>query len=47
MEVTIFNDGVYELIEEFIGRISLPAGSQGVVLGVSEATVVISDEDRK
>ena len=47
VEVTISNDAVYELIEDFTGQISLPVGSQGVVLGVSDATVTISDEDRK
>ena len=45
VEVTISNDGVYELLEEFIGQISLPSGSEGVVLGANQATVAISDDD--
>ncbi len=45
VEVTISNDGVYELLEEFIGQISLPSDSEGVVLGADQATVAISDDD--
>ncbi len=45
VEVTISNDGVYELLEEFIGQISLPSDSEGVVLGANQATVAISDDD--
>ncbi len=49
VEVDIINDGVYELVEEFRGEISLPLGSMGVLIRESQssATITIEDDDSK
>jgi len=43
--VTIVNDTVNELPENFNATLSLLPGSTGVMLGASTATVVITDDD--
>ena len=44
--VPIINDDVYEGLEQFTARLSLPAGATGVMLGTADtATVDITDND--
>ena len=44
--VPIINDNVYEGLEQFTARLSLPAGATGVMLGTADtATVDITDND--
>ena len=45
--VPISSDNVREGVEQFTAQLSLPAGQNGVVLGVNTATVEITDDDCK
>ena len=45
VEVQINNDQLLEGNEDFVGTLSLPAGSRGTVLGLSTATANIIDDD--
>ncbi len=45
VEVFLQNDVLFEDDETFEGRLSLPSGSVGVVLGLDSATATIVDDD--
>ena len=45
--ITIINDDIQEVMEQFTVQLSLPSGSTGVVLDQDSATVQIVDEDRE
>ena len=45
--VPISSDNIREGVEQFTAQLSLPAGQNGVVLGVNTATVEITDDDCK
>lgn len=43
--VTILNDEILENDENFAGRLSLPGGATGIMIGQSVSTATIQDED--
>ena len=43
--VPIRNDNIFEGLEQFTARLSIPAGETGVMLGAAMATVDITDDD--
>lgn len=43
VSVPIIDDGVFELAEDFFATLSLPIGSNGVVLGIMRARITISE----
>ena len=43
--VPIRNDNIFEGLEQFTARLSIPAGETGVMLGDDTATVEITDDD--
>ena len=43
--VPIRNDNIFEGLEQFTARLSIPAGETGVMLGAAMATVEITDDD--
>lgn len=45
VEVQINDDQLVEGSETFVGMLSLPVGSRGLVLGLSTATAEIIDDD--
>ncbi len=45
VSVMLMDDEVYELSEDFIGRLSLEAGSSGVSIGQDSSVATIEDED--
>ncbi len=45
VSVPLFNDDVYELSEEFNGRLSLEAGSSGIMINQDSAVATIADDD--
>ena len=47
VDVFITDDPLYEEDEMFRGRLTLPSGSAGVMIGQGIATATIEDNDRK
>ena len=45
VSVPLLNDDVYELSEEFTGRLSLEAGSSGITISQDSAVATIADDD--
>jgi len=43
--VPIIDDGEFELEEDFLATLSLPSGSDGVVLGIMRARITISESE--
>ena len=47
VQVMVNNDSIAETVEMFLGRLSLPDGSSGVVISSGDATATITDTNGK
>ena len=47
VQVMVNNDNIAEEVEMFLGRLSLPSGSSGVVISIGDATATITDTNGK